>query len=220
MHGVRTQVTSLLSAASAGDAGAADRLMRLVYDELHRIAKAQIAHEGRRDDLQTTVLVQEAYLRLFARNANNDTTADTQDGAENDAANGDRDEARTRDGAPSPAPSPQNRRQFFAFAANSMRQFLVDHARKRDRIKRGGGKPTGEVDENLPAIDVDPQEVLALDDALEKLAKLDPQAVEIVKLRYFAGLSIDETADVLGISPRLVDKEWQHARSWLKREMS
>lgn len=185
--GPQSQITSLLSAVDAGDAGAAERLWHVVYDELHRVAKARMAREGHRGDLQTTVLVQEAYLRLVGR-----------------------------DGAAVPA----NRRHFFAAAANAMRQFLVDDARKRGRLKRGGGRRPGEIGEAAAALDYDPAEVLALDEALAKLRAHDARKAEIVQLRYFTGLTRDETADVLGVSPRLIDKEWRFVKTWLHRELS
>lgn len=187
MLDTRTDLTSLLAAVGNGDAGAADRLIRLVYDELHRVAHIRVAREGRNRDLQTTLLVQEAYLRLLG-----------DDGAA----------------------LPQNRRQFFAFAANAMRQYLVDDARKRGRIKRGGGRPAAELSQTIAGFDHDPAEILAVDDALQKLKLRDPQKAKIVELRYFTGLSVDETAEVLGISPRQVDKEWHFARAWLHRELS
>ena len=187
MDGTQSQITSLLSAVGNGDAGAAERLWRAVYDELHRVAKARMAREGRRGDLQTTVLVQEAYLRLLGG-----------------------------EGATVPA----NRRHFFAAAANAMRQFLVDDARRRGRAKRGGGRRPGELGEAAAALDCDPAEVLALDEALAKLRAHDERKAEIVQLRYFAGLSVDEAAEVLGVSPRMVDKEWRFAKAWLHRELS
>lgn len=183
----RTQITSLLSAVGNGDAGAAEQLWRAVYDELRLVAKARMTHERRRADLQTTVLVHEAYVRLIGG-----------------------------DGAAIPA----NRRHFFAAAANAMRQFLVDDARKRGRHKRGGGRRPGELGEAAAALDCDPAEVLALDEALAKLRQHDERMADIVQLRYFAGLSVDETAEVLGISPRQVDKKWSFARAWLHRELS
>lgn len=183
----QTQITSILTAVGNGDAGAAEKLWRIVYDDLHRVAHARIVREGRRADLQTTVLVQEAYLRLV--------------GSKNDGAN-----------------LPANRRHFFAAAANAMRQFLVDDARKRGRQKRGGGRqPVGIGD--AAALATDPAEVLALDEALVKLREHDPPKAEIVQLRYYAGLSIDETAEVLGLSPRQVDKEWRFAKAWLHKQL-
>jgi RNA polymerase sigma factor (TIGR02999 family) len=181
----QTQITSLLCAVGNGDAGAAEQLWRVVYDELHRVAKARMAHE-RRGDVQTTILVQEAYLRLV--------------GTDGDGAN-----------------IPANRRHFFAAAANAMRCFLVDDARRKGRQKRGGGRASVELWEAAAALESDPAEVLALDEALAKLREYDPRKAEIVQLRYFAGLSTDETAEVLGLSPRQVDKEWRFAKAWLHR---
>ncbi len=182
----QTQITSLLCAVGNGDAGAAERLWRVVYDELHRVAKARMARERGRGDVQTTILVQEAYLRLVGTDG---------------------------DGASIPA----NRRHFFAAAANAMRCFLVDDARRKGRQKRGGGRAPVELWEAAAALESDPAEVLALDEALARLRAYDPRKAEIVQLRYFAGLSIDETAEVLGLSPRQVDKEWRFAKAWLHR---
>jgi RNA polymerase sigma factor (TIGR02999 family) len=187
VDGGQSQITSLLSAVGTGDAAAAERLWRLVYDELHRIAQSKMAQEGRRGDIQTTVLVQEAYLRLVGN-----------------------------DGAAIPAHRPH----FFAAAANAMRQFLVDDARKRGRLKRGAKQTPGELGGALGVFENDPAELLALDEALRKLRERDPQKAEIVQLRFFAGLTIDETAEALGVSSRLVDKEWRFAKAWLKREMA
>lgn len=187
MPAPQTEFTSLLSAVGNGDAAAAEQLWRTVYDELHRVAQVRMAREGQRGHLQTTVLVQEAYLRLMGSDA---------------------------------AAIPSNRRHFFAAAANAMRQFLVDDARKRGRLKRGSGRRPGELSETAAAIDYDPVEVLALDEALAKLREHDAAKAEIAQLRYFTGLTVDETAEVLGISPRQVDKEWRFAKTWLHRELS
>jgi len=124
MSDVPTQITALLHAIGDGDAGAADQLIRLVYDELHRVAHAMIAREDRRSDLQTTVVVHEVCLRLLGGDA---------------------------------AIQPQNRRQLFGFAAKAMRQLLVDNARKRDRLKRGGGRAPGELIEEPALLDRNPR---------------------------------------------------------------
>lgn len=188
MDGPQSQITSLLSAVWSGDAGAVERLWLAVYDELHAVAKARLAREGRRGDIQTTVLVNEAYLRLVGNGG--------------------------------VAAVPENRRHFFAADANAMRQFLVDDARKRGRHKRGNGCRPAEFREAAFGLDCDPAEVLALNEALGKLRARDERKAEIVQLRYFAGLSIDETAEVLGISPRMVDKELRFAKAWLHRELA
>lgn len=112
------------------------------------------------------------------------------------------------------------RGHFFAAAANAMRQFLVDSARSRKRLKRGGGKPAAPMAEEPMVFGRDPAEVLAIDEALGQLRDRDPQKARIVELRYFAGLSVDETAETLGISPRKVDKDWHFARAWLHRALS
>ncbi len=186
-HGGHSQITSLLTAVSAGDAGAAGRLWRVVYAELRRIAHRKMVREGRRGDLQTTILVQEAWVRLCGR-----------------------------DGAVPPASRPL----FFAAAANAMRQFLVDDARKKGRVKRGGKQPPGALGGAPDVFEHDPATVLAVDEALEKLREHDARKAEIVKLRFFAGLTIDETAETLGVSPRLVDQEWRFVKAWLKRELA
>ena len=113
-----------------------------------------------------------------------------------------------------------NRRHFFAAAARAMRHIRIDDARKRGRIKRGGDRQARPVNDELAIFDNDPMEVLAVDEALKKLEKVAPRQAEIVMLRYFAGLSIDETAQALEVSPRTVDYEWRFARAWLHRELS
>ena len=115
-----------------------------------------------------------------------------------------------------------SRQHFFATASKVMRQIRVDDARKRKRIKRGGGQSPVSAEEvgEQPVFEQDPAEVLAVDEALEKLEKLDSRRAQIVTLRYFAGLSVDETASALDISPRTVDGDWQLARAWLHRELS
>lgn len=114
----------------------------------------------------------------------------------------------------------ENRRHFFAAVAESMRRIRVDYARKRKSLKRGGEAQAVALDEDPPAIDADPAELLAVDEALERLAAIDPERAEVVKLRYFAGLSVDETADAMGVSPRTVSNYWNAARAWLHRELS
>ena len=188
-------VTGLLRAWGAGDAQASDSLVRLVYAELRRQARLALRREGEGHTLQPTALVHEAWLRL-----------------------GDQHDARW-----------ESRTQFFAIAAQTMRRVLLDHARTRRALKRGGGavqvtrggadraarpgvRPVEET--SLDAVDV-----IALDDALARLAALDPQKARLVDLRYFAGLSIPEAAEVLGVSTATVGREWAVARMWLRREL-
>ena len=189
-------VTGLLRAWGAGDAQASDSLVRLVYAELRRQARIALRREGEGHTLQPTALVHEAWLRL-----------------------GDQHDARW-----------ESRTQFFAIAAQTMRRVLLDHARARRAAKRGGGGvqlTLGGADERRAAggaraddeSSLDAVDVIALDDALARLAELDPQKARLVDLRYFAGLSIPEAAEVLGVSTATVGREWAVARMWLRREL-
>lgn len=184
----RADVTRLLHQWKAGDRDALDRLMPLVYRELHALASRQLAGEWRHGRLQTTAVVSEAYLRLFGQ--------------------------RDVDW--------QNRGHFFAIAAQLMRRILVDHARRELRAKRGGEATPVALDDAIvsaPAA-VDAVDALDLDRALEKLAAFDPDAVRLVELRFFAGLTIEETAAALGVSVATVKREWAVVKGWLHRELS
>lgn len=180
-------VTQLLLAWHGGDSGAAEQLLRAIYDELHRQAARAMRREANAHTLQATALVNEAYLRLL-------------------------DQRRVEW---------RNRAQFFGIAAQLMRRILVDHARARQAAKRGGGQRALSLAEadGGPAQANDEVDVLALHDALDKLATLDPDQARLVELRYFSGLSIEETADALGVSPATVKREWVIARAWLRREL-
>ena len=112
-----------------------------------------------------------------------------------------------------------NRRHFFGAAANVMRQIRIDDARTRKRLKRGGGHRPIPLDREPAVNEPDPAEILAINELVDRLAAMDPRKAEVVKFRYFAGLSVDETAEAMGISPRTVDSEWQFAKAWLHREM-
>lgn len=175
-------VTQLLDDVGRGDPSALARLWELVYEELHRLAEAQVWREGAGWSLQPTALVNEAYMRLMV------------DG----------------DG------SFQNRRHFFAAAANAMRRIRVDYARRQGAMKRGGALDREDADKaDLADFESDPLEILDLDAALTRLEQERPMLSEIVQLRYFAGLSVDETAELLEVSPRTVDNRWRLARAWL-----
>ena len=178
-------VTGLLLAWRAGNPAAFDALMPLVYEELRRIARRQLAGE-RHQSLQTTDLVHEAYVRLV-------------------------DSSRLHW---------QNRAHFLAVAARSMRRILVDAARTRQAQKRGGDAARVELDPDVlialsPGIDL-----IALDDALRELAEADPRRGQVVELRYFGGLTVEETALVLDISPETVSRDWKVARAWLHRQLT
>ena len=189
-------ITQLLAAAGQGDQAARDRLWAAIYGELHRLAQCQMAGEARGRSMQPTSLVHEAYLRLVG----------------NESVQW------------------ANRRHFFAAAAKAMRRIRIDDARKRKRLKRGGGaRPRPLHEESVPhpqrgwgtlGYDPDPAEVLSVDEALSRLEQEDPRKAEVVMLRYFAGLTGDETAQALGLSPRTVDVEWRFAKAWLHRELT
>jgi RNA polymerase sigma factor (TIGR02999 family) len=187
-------VTELLRAWGAGDAEASEVVAPLVYTELRRQAGLALRGERNGHTLQTTALVHEAWLRLDAQRE----------------------------------PRWESRTQFYAVAAQMMRRILVDHARRRQSLKRGGAP----VQVTLGAVDreshgasspaqssLDPLDLLALDDALARLAELDPEKARLVELRYFAGLSMAEAAEALDVSLATVGREWAVARMWLRREL-
>jgi RNA polymerase sigma factor (TIGR02999 family) len=183
-------VTELLLKWGSGDEAALDRLLPMMYSELRSIADRSLRRERSNHTLQATALVNEAYLRLV---------------------NQDRIQWR-------------NRAQFLGIAAEMMRRILVDHARKRQAAKRDGGlrMTLEEGVASMPQSGSATREVnlVALDEALQRLQKVDPRQARIVELRYFAGLKVEETAEVMDVSPRTVKREWQMARAWLKRELS
>jgi RNA polymerase sigma factor (TIGR02999 family) len=187
--GPRTDVTDLLRRWREGERDALERLMPLVYEELHRIASRYLSHERPDHTLQSTALVHEAYVKLV-------------------------DQRRV---------DWQNRAQFFGLAAQAMRRILVDHARSRHRLKRGASAPRIDLDDADPAAPtdrVDPADAIALDGALQKLEALDPGQARIVELRFFGGLTVEETADVLATSPSTIKREWTLAKAWLYRELA
>jgi RNA polymerase sigma-70 factor (ECF subfamily) len=180
------EVTELLVDWSNGDQTALDKLVPLVYDELRRMAHHYMARESPDHTLQTSALVNDAYLRLI-------------------------DQKRT---------NWQNRSQFFGIAAQLMRRILVDHARSHAYAKRGGGAIKIPFDE---ASVLSPQRaaaVVALDDALNQLATIDPRKCQIVELRYFGGFTVEETATLLEVSDVTVMRDWSLAKAWLRREIS
>jgi len=177
-------VTQMLLAWGEGDEAARDALIPLVYDHLHRIARRHLRNERPGHSLQTTALINEAYLKLIEQSV-----------------------------------SWQNRNHFFGIAARLMRQILVDHARARKRLKRGGdGQQI-----SLTAAEGEPEQgadLLALNDALEALSEVDPQRSRIVELRFFGGLTIEETAQVMRVSTPTVERGWRAARAWLQTELA
>lgn len=178
-------ITQVLLDWSAGDAGALDRLMPLVHDELDRLAHQYMAGERPGHPLQTTALVNEAYLRLI-------------------------DTSRVRW---------QNRAHFFAVSAQLMRRILVDVARARKKLKRGGQYIEVPLEDAAAVPEGTPVDVVALDDALQALASIDQRKSRVVELRFFGGLSVDETAEALNVSSVTVMRDWAFAKVWLLREL-
>ena len=182
-HG--TRVTGLLLKWGRGDEGALERLIPLVYRELHQIARRHMGHEGAGHSLQATALINEAYLRLV----------DANDVEWHDRAH------------------------FLAVGARVMRRILVDHARSRRAEKRGGHAANVTFDEALVVTNEPGQDFVALDDALGALAKFDERKSRVIELRYFGGLSVEDTASVLKVSPATVMGDWRLAKAWLRREI-
>ena len=178
-------VNRLLCAWSDGDQSAIEGLTRLVYAELHRLAHRYMKRERTGHSLQTTALVNEAYLRLV-------------------------DYRRMQW---------RNRAHFFAVSAQVMRRILVEHARRRN-LKRGRGVRHVSLDEAAVVGSARGADLVALDDAMEELARLDPRKVQVVEMRFFGGLSVEEIAEVLKVSPVTVRRDWNSAKVWLYRELT
>jgi RNA polymerase sigma factor (TIGR02999 family) len=181
-----SEITQLLRAWNGGDESALEKLMPVVYGELHRMARRYMAHESPGHTLQTSALVNEAYLRLV------------------DAADA----------------NWQNRVHFFAVSAQAMRRILVDWARSRQALKRGGEVRPLQLDDALAVTEEQQVDLVALDDALKALAVMDPRKSQVVELHFFGGLNLEETAEVLKVSSDTVLRDWKLAKSWLRRELS
>jgi len=186
MPALPQEITQLLMNWSQGDKAALDQLVPLVYPELRRLARRHMDREDPAHTLQTSALINEAYLKLV-----------DQQNVEW-----------------------QNRAHFFAVAAQVMRHILVDHARTRNYAKRGGGAPKLPLDEAAALIEQRAGQLIALDDALRDLATLDERKSQIIELRFFGGLSLEETAEVMEISPSTVQREWRAAKAWLHHTMT
>ena len=180
------EISQLLLSWSKGDSAALDQLIPLVYPELKRIARVYMGRENPAHTLQTSALINEAYLRLV-----NQQAVEWQD-----------------------------RAHFFAVVAQIMRHILVDHARKYRRNKRGGGTEHVALDDVAVICDQRADELIALDDALNQLASIDMRKSQIVELRFFGGLTVDETAEVMGLAAITIMREWRAAKAWLGREIS
>jgi RNA polymerase sigma factor (TIGR02999 family) len=190
-------ITTLLGRVASGDEGAFERLLPLVYDELHRLASSQLRRERADHTLQTTALVNEAYMRLV-------------------------DQTRVQW---------ESRGHFLAIAARAMRRILVDHARGKSRQKRaapGQRVALSDVDAIAPTLAAGaPREddglgvdLVALDTALERLGAVDPRKLKVIEMRFFTNMTIEETAQALGVAPATVKRDWEFARLWLLREMA
>jgi RNA polymerase sigma-70 factor, ECF subfamily len=182
----RPHVTELLLAWGCGDRSALDELVPIVHQELRRLARLQLRGERINHTLQTTALVNEAFIRLV-------------------------DLRRIQW---------QDRAHFLSLSARLMRRILVDHARSRNYQKRGGGAVNVALDEALVGSAERGADLVALDDALESLARKDPRKSQVVELRFFGGLSVEETAEALKVSPETVLRDWRLAKVWLLREVS
>ena len=186
MTGLPSQVTQLLINWSSGDKTALDQLIPLVHAELRRLARRYMARQSPGHTLQTSALINEAYLRLVDQQS----------------------------------VQWQDRAHFFAVSAQIMRNILIDHARKYSYAKRGAGARKVSLDEAATMPEQRAAELVALDDALVELATADPRKSQIVELRFFGGLNIEETAEVMKVSSATVQREWRAARAWLQRVMS
>lgn len=178
--------TRILADVTAGQRGATDRLLPLVYDELRSLAAWQLQRERRDHTLQATALVHEAYVRLTGRR-----------------------EGHWRD-----------RAHFFAVAAEAIRRILVDHARAKKRLKRGGGRERVPLDGVVLVTSEQEVDLVGLDGALDELARQHPRKARVVELRFFGGLTMEQIAEVLGTTLRTVERDWQFARAWLFRVLS
>ena len=174
-----------LKGVAAGEAGALERILPVVYQELRRLAASYLRGERAGHTLQPTALAHEAYLRLVGRQI-----------------------------------AWQGRHHFRAVAARAMRAILVDHARRRNADKRGGGEAPLSLDTGMLAADARPVAFDDLDRALNDLARLSERQARVVELRYFGGLSVEEAAEVLGVAPATVKRDWATARAWLYRELT
>jgi RNA polymerase sigma factor (TIGR02999 family) len=183
MAHVQREITHLLLRWSKGDVSALDKLIPMVYPELRRMARRYMGRENSHHTLQTSALINEAYLRLVDQHA-----VDWQD-----------------------------RAHFFAVAAQVMRHILIDHARRYRYEKRGAGAKHIALDDVAVVIQERAAEFIALDGALDGLGKIDPRKSRIVELRFFGGLTVEETAEVMNLSPITVKREWRAAKAWLSR---
>jgi RNA polymerase sigma factor (TIGR02999 family) len=189
-----SDVTDILAGIEQGDPHAAEQLLPLVYDQLRKLAAQKLAREKPGQTLDATALVHEAYLRLV-ENAKGES-------------------------APAGGSGWGNRRHFFAAAAEAMRRILVENARRKGRAKHGGGRQREHADLDTLTAAAPAHDLLALHDALEQLAAHDPLKAKLVELRFFAGLTLEQAAECVGISLSTADRGWRYARAWLYAAMA
>ena len=207
-----SDVTRILSQIEEGDPQAAEKLLPLVYEELRKLAAAKLAQEKPGQTLVATALVHEAYLRLVRRH----------DGEKERQSDGETEQPLPHSVPPSLCPSLpafNSRGHFFAAAAEAMRRILVDRARERKSLKRGGDRQRLHFHQLHLEAERTPAEFLALHEALERLEAKDQRKAELVKLRFFAGLTNEQAAEALGISSSTADNDWAYARAWLRLEL-
>jgi len=182
----RGELTHLLSQWSSGDSSALDKAVPVIYDVLHRLASGYMRGEAPGHLLQTTALVNEAYIRLLGRQR----------------------------------VSCETRAQFYAVAAQVMRRVLVDYARGRKRVKRGEGATPVALEDVAVLADDRTEQVIAINEALDKLSAFDSRKARVFELRYFGGMSVDEASEALSVSPVTVARDWRMAKLWLRREIA
>ena len=209
-----SDVTRILAQIDSGDPAAAEQLLPLIYDELRQLARRKLAQEKPGQTLQATALVHEAWLQLVAGARNSGLGTSEESTAPAAASPG------SQPVASSPYHSFNSRGHFFAAAAEAMRRILIQSARRRNAQKRGGQWERIELDPALLPAEQRSEKLLALDDALSRLEGEHPDKAQLVKLRFFAGMTNQEAADVLGISTTTADRNWAYARAWIQREMA
>lgn len=186
MESLPHQITALLNDWKSGNPAAIEKLMPLIYAELHKLARRHMQRQKPSHTLQTTALIHEAYLKL----------------------------------ASAPSTRWANRGEFYSVAAKAMRHVLVDHARARQAAKRGGGWQAVPLDEGIAVSDERLAGLIALDEALDRLSKLHPRQSEVIELRFFGGLGVEETAAILQVSAETVMLDWRAAKAWLHKELA
>jgi len=184
-------VTNLLNALEAGQSHRADELLLLVYDELRKLAAAKLAQEKPGQTLDATALVHEAYIRLVGDSVPGDSLGVTY----------------------------ANRSHFFAAAAEAMRRILIENARRKKTDKAGGGRQRHDLIDAELAVDTTSDDLFAVDEALSRFAKEHPRPAQLVQLRFFLGLTLEEAAAHLGLQTRTAYRDWAYARAWLRREL-